>query len=262
MGTAFEFDCHEETLELLNGVFLHPIEDAKAVFRFYRDFLADAPDEVVGAAGVLQIPTSSDFPDHLHGETVALLAGHYMGDIEDGKHVLQPLQEFGEPLFEAVHPKPYSESGDDLVSAGRRNHWKNHILAELSDDAIDTFVEHARPLPTPSTIANFYSVGGAINRIDKSATAYPHRDATHQFELATQWTDPDIDEEVISWARDFHDAMAPYATGGEYVNNQTDDNPEQVKAAYGDNYDRLVEIKNRWDPENLFQRNQNIEPST
>lgn len=260
--TSLEFDCHEVTLEALSGLFLHPVAAARDVIRCYRDFMADAPAEVVGGTGIFQLPEGSDFPAELHGETVTMLAVHYMGDVETGRQVLQPLQEFGDPLLEAVGPQPFGEGGDDLVESGKRNHWKNHAIAELSDEAIDTFVEQAVPLPTPSTVANFYSVGGAINRVDEAETAYPHRAATHLFELATQWSDPEEDEEVVSRARAFHDALAPYATGCEYVNNQTDDDAERVRAAYGDNYDRLVEVKTVWDPANLFSVNQNIEPNT
>ncbi len=259
--TSFEFECHEVRPEALHALFLHPIEDAPDVIRFYREFMADAPEEVVAAAGVLEIPATPDFPEDLHGETVALLMGNYLGEIGDGKQAFHALREFGEPVLESVEPKSYSELGTE-VAAEQRNHWTNHCFRELSDDAIDTFVEQAVPLPTPLTKVAFGSfLGGAVNRVDEDATAYPHRDTRYLFEMAAQWSDPDMDDEVVSWAREFHEAMAPYATGGEYVNNQTDDDSERVRAAYGDNYDRLVSVKNEWDPENLFRLNQNIEPT-
>lgn len=258
--TSFEFDCHDVPAEVLTGQFLHPVEDAKNVLRFYREFMADAPDKITAAAGILQVPSHSEFPAELHGETIIATTIYYMGDIEDGERTLQPLKEFGEPVFTSVHPEPYSETGIN-VEADQRNHWKSHFFAELSDEAIDTFVEQAVPLPTPSTVIVFFSLGGAMNRIDEDATAFPHRDAAYLFEIVTQWKDPDTDTEFTSWAQKFHEAMAPYATGGEYVNNQTEDTPERAKAAYSDNFDRLVEVKTEWDPENLFRMNQNIEPT-
>lgn len=174
--------------------------------------------------------------------------------------MLQPFREFGSPILQSVNPQPYSELGTE-VAADQRNHWRNHCISELSDEAIDTFVERAVPLPTPLTKVVFFSLGGAVNRIDENATAYPHRDTRYLFEMAAQWKDPEDDAECISWARELHEAMAPYATGGEYVNNQTDDGPERARAAYDDSYDRLVEVKNKWDSQNVFRVNQNIHPT-
>jgi FAD/FMN-containing dehydrogenase len=260
VATSFEFDCHEVRPEALQGLFLHPVDDAGAALRFYRDFMADASEDLVAGAGIFRIPADSEFPDRLHGDPVAVLTAYYMGDREHGEKALRPLREFGDPLLDVVERKPYGELGTEVVG-DQRNYWTNHYFAALPDEAIDTFVEQAVPLPTPLTKVSFFSLGGAINRIDEDATAYPHRNTKHLFEMVAQWSDPDDDERVISWARDFHEAMAPYATGDEYVNNQTDDDSERVRAAYGDNYDRLVEVKNEWDPENLFHLNQNIEPT-
>lgn len=259
--TSFEFECHDVQPEALHGLFLHPIEDARDVIRFYREFMDDAPEEVIAGAGILEIPPDPDFPEPLHGDVVALLTGYHMGDGDAGEQALQPLREFGDPVLESVERKSFSELGTE-VAAEKRNHWTNHCFRELSDEAIDTFVEHAVPLPTPLTKVFFGSfLGGAVNRVDEDATAYPHRATRFLFEMATQWDDPDDDEDTVAWAREFHEAMARYATGGEYVNNQTDTGAERVRAAYGDNHDRLVSVKNEWDPENLFRFNQNIEPT-
>lgn len=258
--TSFEFDCHKVQSEALVGQFLYPLEDAGAVLRRYREFMADAPEEAIAGVGILQISDDSELPARLHGETVALLMVRYVGDVEHGDKVIRPLREFGNPLLDVVETKPYSELGTEMAS-DRRNYWTNLCLSELSDDAIDTFVERAVPLPTPLTHVVFFSLGGAVNRVDVDATAYPHRETNHLFEMAVQWDNPEDDETIISWAREFHEAMAPYSTGGEYVNNQTDDDIEQVRAAYGANYERLVEVKNDWDPRNQFSVNQNIEPT-
>lgn len=258
--TSFEFECHEVTFDGLSGQFVYPVTDTEDVLRFTREFVADAPDEVVGQVSIRQLPNDPAYPEDLHGKTVTILSCIFNGDIEAGKRTLQPLQEFGDPLFEAVRAQQYTEIRED-IETDQRNYWNNHLLAELSDDAIETFASQAAPLPSPSTIATlFFGLGGAVSRVDREATAFPHRDATYKFELTAQWSDPADDEKVISWAREFHEAMAPYATG-EYVNNQTDDSAERVRAAYDDNYDRLVEVKTKWDPENLFRLNQNIEPS-
>ena len=258
--TSFEFDCHLDQLRAYDGLFLHPIDAASDVLGFYQEFMTDAPNEVTAGAGIMQVPPNSELPDHLHGDTVLMLKVAYMGDIELGKGILEPVQEFGDPVFEMVGPKPYSEFGMEAPER-QRNHWKSHYFRELGDDTIQTVIEEALPLPTPLTKVYFFSLGGAINRLDRDSTAYPHRDAHHLFEMVTQWSNPDIDEETVSWAREVHSALAPYGTGGEYVNNQSDDDRDRVKAAYGTNYERLVEVKNEWDPTNLFSSNQNVEPT-
>lgn len=259
--TTFEFDCHDVPPKILNGVFIHPITELADSLRVYREFMANAPNEVGAGVGVIEVPSTAEFPDKRHGESVTILLAYYLGDPEEGKRVLQPLQEFGDPHLAAVRPQGYSEVGTGLLEDGQRNHWKNHFFTDITDESITTFVEHALPLPEQVGHVNFFSLGGAINRVDETATAYPHRDANHLLEIVTQWNDPADDQEVISWAREVHEAMAPHATGGEYLNNQTDDNPTRAKAAYGDNYDRLAEIKTNWDPENLFHLNQNITPT-
>jgi FAD/FMN-containing dehydrogenase len=134
-------------------------------------------------------------------------------------------------------------------------------MNELSDEAIETIVEYTDPFPGPLTQVALEPMGGAVSRVDSTATAFPHRDAAYSFGVWPCWADPDRDEELIGWAREFHEAMAPYASDGVYANYLDRDESDRVSAAYGDNYDRLAEIKGEWDPENLFRMNQNIEPS-
>lgn len=259
--TSFEFDCHEVRPEVLMGMFLHPVGKTRDVFEFYREFVADAPDELLGLSGILRVPDGSDFPESLYGETMTVLAGVYTGAVEEGERLLEPMEEFGEPILEFVDTSPYSEIGLDAVVAGRRNHWKNHLLDDLSDEAIETLVDQTLPLPDATIQVGLNALGGAINRVAREETAYPHREAAHLLEIVTQWTDPAHDEEMAAWARDLHEAMEPHATGGEYVNNQTEDDINRVRAAYGDNYDRLVQVKNEWDPENMFRMSHLSEPA-
>lgn len=252
--TGFEFDCKPVETEFLQALFVHPIDAAREVIQFYQDFASDAPPEIYAGVGITQISSDSPLPDELHDETVALLLTNYLGDVETGQEVIEPARSFGDPLLEMVRPTGMEAMATDLLDSGLRNHWVNQYLVDLSDEAIEAFVERAIPLPCPGTVVNFIALGGAINRIDASATAYPHREANHLFELVTQWREPSRDEELVTWAREFRDAMAQYGTGGEYVNNQTDDGPDRVEAAYGANYDRLIEVKETWDSDNLFGR--------
>lgn len=248
--TSFEFDCHESDRRALVGQFLYPMEDLKDVLRFYREYMNDASEELVAAAGVLP----------LEGDPVAFLGVNYMGDVDEGQQVLQPVREFGEPIDQEVAVLSYSEMGEEPIEDGQRSLMKSVLFTDLSDEAISTVSEWAVP-PTGPAFLPFFSLGGAVNRVPEHATAYPHRDAEHTLIITPQWNDSDDDEEVISWAQEFHEALAPYATGGEYLNNQSNDDAARVEAAYGDNYNRLVEIKTEWDPENLFHLNQNIEPN-
>ena len=264
IATSFEFELHEVGPEVLAGRLVYPYEAAADVLRHYREFMLEAPDEVQCYAGFVQGSPAMGLPEELHGETLFSLIPFYSGDIEAGKDALRPLREFVEPIADTVQPTPYTahqRSSDELYREGDRNYWKSHFFDELSDDAIDTIVDEVDPLPTPFTTVFFEWMGGAIARADSDATAFPHRDATVSFTVAPKWTDPADDEELIGWAREFFDATAPYATEDVYVNYLSGDEQQRTGAAYGDNYDRLVELKAEYDPENLFRMNQNIEPA-
>lgn len=264
IATSFEFDLHEVGPDVLAGRIIHPLDGAAEFLQFYRDFMLDAPDEVQCYAAFVQGNPAMGVPEPLHGETLVGAVLFYSGHIEDGKAVMQPLREFGEPIADTVEPTPYIEhqqQSDELYQKGHRNYWKSHFFDELSDDAIDTIVENIDPLPTPFSTVFIEWMGGAIARRDSDATAFPHRDASASFTIAPKWTDPAHDDELIDWARDFFEATAPHATGDVYANYLSADEQGRTKAAYGDHYERLVEIKNDWDPDNLFRLNQNIEPT-
>ncbi|MFP4626507.1 MAG: FAD-binding oxidoreductase [Natronomonas sp.] len=262
--TSFEFQLHEIGPDVLAGRLIYPVEAAADVLSFYRDFMTEAPDGVQCYAAFVQVPPLPEFPEPIHGQMVFILIPFYAGDIEQGTEILQPLRDVGDPIADTVRPQPYTvfQSGsDEIYQEGHRNYWKSHYLGGLSDEAIDTMVEYATPIPTPFTTVFLEWMGGAIGRVDADATAFPHRDATLSFTVAPKWSDPELDDDLIEWAREFHEGMTPYASEGVYANYLDRDEGDRVKTAYGENFDRLVEVKNEWDPENLFQMNQNIEPS-
>jgi FAD/FMN-containing dehydrogenase len=264
IATSFEFDLHEVGPEVLAGRIIHPYEAAPAFLRRYRDFMHDAPDELQAYAAFVQGNPAMGMPEPLHGETLVGAAVLYSGDIDEGREVVQPLREFGEPIVDMVGPTPYVEhqqSSDELYQEGHRNYWKSHFFDELTDEAIDTIVEHADPLPSPFTTVFFEWMGGQIARVDPDATAFPHRDATVSFTVAPKWTDPADDDAMIDWARRFFEATTPYATDDVYVNYLSWDEQGRAEAAYGDHYERLLELKREYDPDNLFQVNQNLTPS-
>jgi hypothetical protein len=148
-----------------------------------------------------------------------------------------------------------------MLTPGARNYWKSHNFRELSDGLIDVFIDHARRIPDPQTEIAFAQLGGAVNRVPANATAYPARDAQFVLNVHGRWADPANDTKCIGWARDLFNAAAPFAAAGAYVNFLTQEEQGRVKAAYGVNYDRLVQLKNKYDPTNLFQINANVRPT-
>lgn len=262
--TSFEFDLHRGPSEILYGQIVHSFDDAPEVLRSYREFMANAPDEVQCNAAVHRFPAHPDVPAHLHGETGIMLSPFYLGDIAEGRRVLEPLQAIGDPVADSlrvVSADRFQSDAREFQTEGRRNYWRSLFVDRLSGEAIDTFVDYATPLPTTSSKITFVPLGGAIGRVGRDATAFPHRDAEFLVGIYPQWTDSDRDGEIVSWTDDLYDALAEHSTGGEYVNNQSRLGDARAKAAYGDNYERLVEIKNEWDPDNLFRVNQNVTPT-
>jgi len=261
--TSFEFDLHEVGPEVLTGMVVYHGADAPDVLRHVRDFNETAPDESTVWMVLRKAPPLPFLPEDVHGEDVLVVVPFYAGDMEAGENVLAPIREYGDPIADVVGPHQYAEfqqAFDPLLEEGARNYWKSHNFSTVSDDAIDTVVEYARDLPSPLSEIFFGQLGGAMGRVPADATAFPHRDAEYGMNVHTRWEDPAMDDECITWARKFFDAMAPYATGGVYMNFISEDEGEE-DLAYGTNQQRLAEVKAAYDPDNLFRMNQNVEPT-
>ena len=261
--TSFEFQLHEVGPEVLAGLVFYPHDAAPDVLRRYREFVAGAPDELTCWAILRKAPPLPFLPEEAHGTDVLVLATVYAGSIAEGEQLAAPLREFGEPIAAHVVPHQFAEfqaAFDPLLEPGSRNYWKSHDFTELEDGALDTMVEYAEQLPTDQCEIFIAHLGGAVNRVPSHATAYPHRDVEFVLNVHTRWEEPEQDAECIAWARDFFKATAPYATGGVYVNFMPYDEEERVKSAYGENYERLQELKAKYDPDNLFRLNQNVKP--
>ncbi len=262
--TSFEFRLHEVGPQVLSGMIFHPLDDAPKVLRFYRDFSAEAPEEFVCWAVMRQAPPAPFIPAEWHGREIVALAVCYSGSVEEGEQVIKPFRSYGTPIADVIAPNPYTgwqQALDPMLTAGMRNYWKTHDFRDLSDGLIDTLVDKARTLPDPQTDIALAQLGGAVSRVAHEATAYTHRDARYVMNVHGRWADPAKDAECVAWARDVFQAAAPYSTGGAYVNFMTQEEGDRVRAAYGTNYDRLVTLKNLYDPENLFRVNQNIRPT-
>lgn len=261
--TSFQFQLHPVGPQVLSGLIIHPLKDAQKLLHYYRSFTAHAPDDLACWVVMRQAPPLPFLPTAVHGTEVVIIAALYAGDMTEGEHALQPLRAFGNPIADVIMPHPYAgfqQAFDPLLAPGARNYWRSHNFADLPDGLINTLIDHTTRLPGPQCEIFLFNLGGAVSRVDPQATAYAHRDAPYGLNAHARWNDPGQDEACITWARHLSDAAGAFATGGVYV-NFISEGEERVPAAYGVNYDRLVALKNKYDPTNLFSLNQNIKPT-
>lgn len=253
--TAFEYTLHPVGPSLLVGSVLHRYDQAREAIRFYDDFARKAPDELSVDAALVTMQS---------GERFFSVSACYIGPPESGKPILAPLMAFGTPVESSLGAIPYLQiqsRGDAIFPRGRRYYWKAQFLNEISDSAIDALLEAYPSAPSATSLLVFQQVGGAIARVPKSAAPYANRDALYDCFPIAIWDDPADDEANIQWARAMWSAISPYATGGVYANNLGDEGDDRVRQAYGENYARLVALKTKYDPANLFRLNQNIPPN-
>jgi FAD/FMN-containing dehydrogenase len=265
--TSFEYQTVEVGPTVLAGFVLHPMERAKEFLEFYGEFVARAPDELTTIAVVRMMPPVPSVPKELHGVPVAGTGVCYVGDIEDGRRLLQPLRDFGDPLSDTVGPVSFVEHQavlDEGVPSGHHYYEKSEYLPPLTPDLIDTLVEHGKRVTSPYSFVGLFQLGGAVGRVDEQDTAYTHRDAAFSLVISAAWQHPGETDDNVEWVRRFWSAVKPHATGGAYVNFMSqDEGQDRVIAAYGsDKYRRLVSLKNEYDPTNMFRFNQNIAPTT
>jgi FAD/FMN-containing dehydrogenase len=239
--------------EVLSGFLLYPLSAARDVIRFYRDFTSGAiPDELTIYAAALCTPD---------GAPVVALIPAWSGDIQEGERVLEPVRKFGSPIADFIRRMPYPEMQtmtDGLAPFGLRSYWKAQFLRELPDEAINRFVGFAETSTSPRSLAILEHAHGAVCRVAEEATAFPTRTAPYDLALISIWADPAEDPANIAWTRTFHTGMEPWSTHLVYVNALDQDDTERIPQAYGRNYNRLCEVKEKYDPENRFRRNQNI----
>lgn len=262
--TSFEFRAHPVGPEILAGFIVHPFSDARDVLRACREFQKDAPDEVTVWVIMRKAPPMPFLPQEVHGNEVVVLAAMYVGDMAAGEQALLPLRQIGTPLADVIGPHQFvdwQQMFDPLLAAGERNYWKTHDFQTLSDEVIDLALEYVATLPDPQCEVFFAQVGGAQSRIADDATAYQGRSANYVMNVHGRWSDAAQDEAVIAWCRSLWDTLAPHATGEGYVNFMSADDASRLESVYGASCVRLVELKNRYDPTNLFRVNQNIAPS-
>ncbi len=264
--TSFEYRLHPVGPTVLAGPIFWPMEQAPDVLNFYRDYIKTVPDEFTSVVNLRRAPRVPFLPEDIHGKPVIAVVVCYAGDIEEGEQVVRPLKEFGSPLVDLLVPKPYTTHQsmfDPTVPHGWHYYWKSCDLHTLSDGVIAELVANSARITSPLSYTVIFQVGGAVTRVGENDTAYSHRDAGHVVNINAIWTEEDRSaQEHVAWARDFWAALTPLDPLGVYVNFLGDEGEERVRAAYGqDKYRRLVKLKDKYDPINVFRVNQNITPT-
>ena len=262
--TSFEFKLHPLGPEVLSGLIVHPLDQARELLPAYRRIAKEAPDELTVWVVMRKAPPLPFLPTEWHGKEVLVFAVCYSGDMKAGEKAVQPLRALGKPIADVVSPHPFTgwqAAFDPLLTPGARNYWKSHDFTDLSDAAIGVVLDAVSNLPTPECEVFLAHIGGAMARVPADATPFPNRDAHFIMNVHTRWRDKAQDQACVAWARRLFEATAPFASGSVYVNFMPDDEGDRVQKAYGPNYRRLAQIKRRYDPDNLFRMNQNIRPA-
>lgn len=261
--TRFEFQLHRVGPDVLSGLIVFPFEQARSVLRQFARFTESMPDELNVWMVARKAPPLPFLPENVHGKEIIALAICHVGDVAAGEKLIAPLRGFGTAHGEHIGVQPYTawqQAFDPLLARGARNYWKSHNFTVLSDGAIDAIIEYADKLPSPQCEIFVGTLGGQSCRVAPEAMAYSSRDANYVMNVHGRWESADDDECCIAWAREFFAKSKPFASGGAYINFLTEDESERIAFAYGATYSRLLEIKKKYDPTNLFRMNQNIKP--
>jgi FAD/FMN-containing dehydrogenase len=255
VATAFEYRLHPVS-QVLGGLLVYPMAHAKAVFRFYRDFTRTAPEALGSLCNLATLPD---------GTPAAVILIAYNGPLDDGERLLHPLRECAPLLADQVGLLPYTALQsivENFNPPGMRNYWKSNYLRDLGDGAIEVMVDHYASVPAPNTHVVVEHLGGAVSRVGEDDTAVAHRGALYNFLIVGMWAEAAQDAQAIGWVRELWGALQPFSSGGLYVNYEAEHDMGRVRAAYGaDKYARLVALKNKYDPANMFRLNQNIKPA-
>lgn len=265
--TEFTFELHEVGPLVMGGMLLYPGHQAREVLSFWRDFMADAPDELGSGVALITAPPADFVPEPARGKPAAGVILCYAGSVEDGERVLAPMRAFGPPAVDLVQPMPYTAVQQLLDHAnpeGMHNYWSGDFLTGLPEEAIDALVSNAQPAPSPLTQIIVVAGGGALSRVGENETAFGQRHAPFNMHYLSMWPpDHAEDQRNIDFTRALVGAMKPWATGSAYLNFIGDEGRSRVEAAFGpEKFARLQAIKDVWDPDNVFRHNQNIPPSS
>ena len=265
--TEFEYKLHDVGPVIYGGVIMYRADKAEDLLSFYSDWVAELPDDLTSMVVFLTAPPAPFVPADLVGSPMVAIACCHAGDHNDAERSLKPLRDFASPEVDIVGPMPYlalQSMFDNSAPHGSHNYWKTAYLDELTTEAIETIVEQGRGLSglNPHSTFHLHHLGGAVSRVDSSATAFRHRNKPFVFNVIGQWEAGEPRDEHVRWVKDTWDALQVAGAGDPYLNFLANETDEEVRSAYGgDTYERLVTLKDRYDPNNVFHLNQNIRPS-
>lgn len=265
--TSFTFACHPvgDHGTIFGGPVLYDLSDTRELMQWYRELLPSLPEELSGFIALLTVPPVAPFPEALWGRKVCGIVWCYTGPMAKAHEVTAPVREYGSPLMVGLHEMPFStlqKAFDGLYPAGMQWYWRSDFCNEISDDAIAVHEKYGALLPTGHSTMHMYPVGGAVSRIAANATAFAHRSGGWAAVIVGVDPDPANAERIAAWAKQYWAELHPTSAGGTYVNFLMNEGDDRVRDSYSSNYPRLAEIKNRYDPHNLFHVNQNIPPQT
>jgi FAD/FMN-containing dehydrogenase len=265
--TSFTFRCHDigEHGTVVAGPVLYDLADAPEVMRWYRELLPSLPEQLSGWLGLLTIPPAPPFPEELWGRKACAIVWCYTGPHDRADEVLEPVKSFGSPLLVGVQPMPFNvlqSAFDALYPAGLQWYWRADIFQEISDEAIAIHQKYGEQLPTGHSTMHLYPIDGATARVPADATAFAYRDGGWAGVIVGVDPDPANADRISQWAKDYWEELHPTSAGGAYVNFLMEEGQDRVRASYRGNYDRLAQVKARYDPDNVFHVNQNIQPAT
>jgi FAD/FMN-containing dehydrogenase len=260
--TSFEFRL-SPVKDIFGGPIFFELDRAGDVLRFYREFILDAPEQLGGFPAFQIAPPLPFIPEDRHGEPFIAFVACWAGPLDEGAKAIQPIRDVAPIVAEMVGPMPYpmlNSAFDALVPPGLQHYWKANFNTELTDEAIDAHLTYGPKVPAVNSTMHIYPINGACHRVAGDATAFAYRDATFATVIAGMWPDPADNEANIQWVKDYYAATAPHSEAGGYINFMAEDDQPRIEANYKGNYDRLVDIKRKYDPNNLFHVNQNIRP--
>jgi hypothetical protein len=260
--TSFLFKAHRIHTDYA-GPMLWDLSQAPQVMKWYRDYITRAPEDINGFFAFMVVPPGPPFPEHLHNKKMCGIVWCYTGPMSKVEEVFKPIRGSLAPALDLVAPIPHpalQSMFDPLLPPGLQWYWKAHFFTELTDQAIERHTKFAAEIPTMLSLMHLYPINGAVHRVARKATAWSYRDAVWAQVIAGVDPDPANKERIVSWAKNYWEALRPYSAGAGYVNFIMDEGEEPVKATYRGNYERLAAVKAKYDPGNVFRVNQNIRP--
>ncbi|MEO8664835.1 MAG: FAD-binding oxidoreductase [Ignavibacteria bacterium] len=261
--TAFKFKLHPIDM-LYAGPMLYELSESADVMKWYDELIRKAPEDLNGFFAFLTVPPGPPFPEHLHNKKMCGVVWAYSGPLDKAEEVFKPIRAFKTPALDFVGPIPQpalQSMFDALFVPGMQWYWRGDFVKDLSDEAIATHIKFGEKLPSMHSTMHLYPINGAASKIGQNETPWNYRDATYAMVMVGVDPDPANKDKITKWTKDYWEAMHPHSAAGGYVNFMMEESEDRVKATYGKNYDRLVTIKNKYDPDNLFRVNQNIRPT-